>query len=101
MQKETQEKSKEKEKYRYGMITIPHVKGLSKETRREMKEFEIPVSFKPYKTIGQHLGHPKDPILKEEQSGVVYTIKCKDCEGKYIGETGRQMRLELKNMRWM
>ena len=91
MKKKTQEKSeeKEKEKYRYRRITIPYVEGLSEEIRRKMKEFEIPVSSKPYRTLGQHLGHPKDPVQKEEQIGPIYKIQCKDCDGKYTGETGR------------
>ena len=61
-----------------------------------MKEFEIPLSFIPYKTIGQHLGHPKDPIQKEEQTGAIYKIKCKYCDGEYIGETGRQLMVGTK-----
>ena len=69
---------------------------MSGEIRREMKEFEIPVSFKPYKTIGQHLRHPKDPVQKEQQTGVVYKIKYKDYDGEYIGETRRQLMVRTK-----
>ena len=63
MKKKAQEKSERKEKYRYRRTTIPYVKGLSEEIRREM----IPVSLKPYKTIGQHLGHPKIQFKKKSR----------------------------------
>ena len=98
MKKKAQERNNEKEKKnnRYRRITIPYVNGLSEEIRREMKRFEIPVSFRAYKTIGQHLGHHKDPVLKEEQSGVIYKIRCKECDGEYIGETGRQLNVRTK-----
>ena len=74
---------------RYRRIRIPYVSGLSEEIRREMKRFEIPVSFQAYKTIREHLGHPKDLFSKEEQSGVLYRIKRKECDGEYIGGKGR------------
>ena len=97
MKKKAQERNQEKEKKnRYRRITIPYVSGLSEEIRREMKRLEIPISFKAYKTIRQHLGHPKDPFSKEEQSGVIYRIKCKECDGEYIGETGRQLKVRMK-----
>ena len=87
MKKKAQERRKEK------LIVIPYVEGLSEVIRREMMKFEILVSFRAYKTIGQqHLRHPKDPVQKEEHVGVVYKIKCKECDGKYIGETGRQLK---------
>ena len=56
----------------------------------------MPVSFKAYKTIGRHLGYPRDPVSKEEQSGVIYRIKCKECDGEYIGETARQLNIRTK-----
>ena len=49
LMKKAQEKGKEKEKYRYRRITIPYVNGFHRKITREVKEFEILVSFKPYK----------------------------------------------------
>ena len=51
----------------------------------------MPVSFKAYKTIGRQLGHSNDPFAKEEQSGVIYRIKCKETDGEYIEETDSQL----------
>ena len=36
-------------------------------------KFAIPVSFRAYKLLGQHLGIPKDPIQKE-LVGVVHVV---------------------------
>ena len=44
-------------------IQYPVWKGLN---------FGIPVSFKPYKTIGNIMRQPKDPLSKEQKSVVVY-----------------------------
>ena len=93
MKRKAQERKeqREKEKYNYRRIIIPHVEGLSQEIRRELMVFEIPVSFKAHKTTEKGLQHPKDPIQKEQKSGVIYQINCKECDKEYIGETGRQL----------
>ena len=33
---------------------------------------------------------------KVKNTGVVYQIPCKDCDAKYIGETGRSLETRLK-----
>ena len=86
---------KENKNNRYRRITIPYMSGLSEEFSREMKMFEIPVSFKAYETIVRHSGHPKDPVSKVEQSGVINRIMCKECDGEYIGEAGRPRNARL------
>ena len=37
----------------------------------------------------------KDSIPVEKQTGVVYEISCKNCDGKYIGETLRSLKTRL------
>ena len=34
---------------------------------------------------------PKDKSKKEKQCGVVYSVKCRECDQEYIGETGRMV----------
>ena len=34
----------------------------------------------------------KDKRTVQEKAGVVYRLDCKDCDAKYVGETGRQVQ---------
>ena len=38
----------------------------------------------------------KDQIPMDDMKGVVYSVKCKDCEDEYIGETLRSMKVRMK-----
>ena len=42
---------------------------------------------------------PKDMLRKEEQTGIVYHIKCKDCEAAYVGESKRSLNHHLDEHR--
>ena len=55
--------------------------------------------MKPHKTIRQMVVHPKDKTEKEKQCGVVYSIPCANCDHSYIGETGRQLGVRIKEHR--
>ena len=52
--------------------------------------------MKPQSTLKQILVRPKDKSTDGEKSGVVYQINCKDCEASYIGQTGRNFQVRLK-----
>ena len=52
--------------------------------------------MKPYQTMRQMLGTPKDKDDILEKAGVVYQIGCKDCEATYVGQTGRHLKVRLK-----
>ena len=49
--------------------------------------------------LGSFKMRPKDMIQACKQTGLVYSIPCKDCETKYIGETGRSLETKKKNTR--
>ena len=52
--------------------------------------------MKPFNTIRQHLVHPKDKRELHDNAGVIYNIPCKQCPGRYIGETGRKLGVRVK-----
>ena len=72
-------------------VVLPYIKGLSEQTRRLFKQYNVPAYFKPMNTLSQLLVRPKDEILKELQVGPVYHIPCDSCDASYmyIGETER------------
>lgn len=88
---------KEKTKWRYPRATIPYVKGQSETIRRKLANEGLPISFKPYRTIGQMVQTPKDQIEMAEQRGVVYWIPSYGSKNQsYVGETGRQLKTRVK-----
>ena len=40
--------------------------------------------------------HPKDPVPKSLQKGVIYQVPCSVCDSTYIGQTCRTMEHRLK-----
>ena len=38
--------------------------------------------------------------VREKKNGVVYEVKCQDCEATYIGETLRSQKKRLSEHRW-
>ena len=73
-------------------VVTPYVKGVSEHIRRVMSKFKVQVFFKPVNTLRQLLVRPKDPLDKERVIGLVYQIKCSDCDAFYVGETERSVK---------
>ena len=76
-------------------VTIPYVKNTS-ESIRIFAPLGIRTSFKPTNTLRQVLARPKDPVPKENRSGVIYQIPCSRCPQTYIGQTDRTLGQRLK-----
>ena len=92
------EKTKRREKHERskGLVVTPYVKGISEPLERIYRKHNISTAMRPHMTLRKILVHPKDKREKEEQSGVVYSIPCIDCDQVYIGETGRQFGVRKK-----
>ncbi|BHF84131.1 hypothetical protein SprV_0902728100 [Sparganum proliferum] len=76
-------------------LSIPYVKNVSEATARILKPFGIGVAHKPECTIRQQIMKPKDPLPTTEQSAVVYSIPCLNCNARYVGETGKRLGTRL------
>ena len=75
--------------------TLPYVEGLSEKLKRAFASAGVNTSFKPLTTLRKVLVSPKDKTALEKQSGVIYSIKCKDCDSLYTGESGRKLEKRL------
>jgi len=53
-------------------------------------------TWKPIRTISNILKKPKNKIEKEASRGIVYKIKCKDCDCVYVGQTSRALKTRVK-----
>ncbi|XP_078482534.1 uncharacterized protein LOC144743198 isoform X2 [Ciona intestinalis] len=79
-------------------VILPYVPGLSDTLKRMLTDHGIKVYPKPHTTLRSLLSHPVENQATEPK-GVVYLIPCGDCEGVYIGETGRALKTRLKEHR--
>lgn len=61
-----------------------------------MNKYGIPVLSKLYKTIGNDIRNPKYMVQTEQQNGLIDRIKFKECDGEYVGGTGRRLRSRMK-----
>ncbi|BHF81339.1 hypothetical protein SprV_0702446900 [Sparganum proliferum] len=76
-------------------LAIHYVKNVSEATARILNPFGIGVAHKPESTIRQQIMKPKDPLPATEQSAVVYSIPCQNCNARYVGETGKRLCTRL------
>ena len=84
-----------KERNIRGSISLPYIGNVSNAVARIIRKAGIQVHLRPHNTIRRHLVHPKDRVIKEEKAGVVYHIKCAQCDSHYIGETERKLKKRL------
>ena len=73
-------------------VTILYIQGVSEAVTRILSDIDIQVHMKPFRTLRRILSHPKDRILDNDKSNVVYKINCCDCDASYVGETKRALK---------
>jgi hypothetical protein len=79
-----------------GMAVLPFVQGTTEKIKRVLERHNINVAIRPVSTLRNYLMKPKDKLPHLDQTGVVYSIPCQDCDVKYIGETGRALGTRIK-----
>ncbi|VDK82014.1 unnamed protein product [Dibothriocephalus latus] len=65
--------------------------NVSEAAARILKPFGIGVAHRPESTIRQQIMKLKEPLPVTEQSAVAYSIPCRDCTVRCVGETGRRL----------
>ena len=79
-----------------GFVILPYIGPTTDAIARVIRKTGIQVHSRPYNTIRNRLVHPKDKIKNDEKAGVVYHIKCGDCDVTYVGETERRLNKRIK-----
>ncbi|BHF70550.1 hypothetical protein SprV_0301360200 [Sparganum proliferum] len=74
---------------------LPYIKNFSEAVGRLLAPLGVVVAHRPEATIRCQLMKPKDPLPRQETSGVVYRIWCSCGQGNYAGETGRQLQTRM------
>nr|VZI28672.1 unnamed protein product [Spirometra erinaceieuropaei] len=71
---------------------IPYIKNVSEAVSRLLPPLGVGVAHRPEATMRRQVMRPKDPLPRQETSGVVYRIWCSCGQSNYVGETGRLLR---------
>ncbi|BHF67461.1 hypothetical protein SprV_0301048700 [Sparganum proliferum] len=74
---------------------LPYVKNVSEAVGRLLAQLVVGVAHRPEATIRCLVMKPKDPLPRQETSGVVYRIWCSCGQSNYVGETGRLLRTRM------
>ena len=72
--------------------SVPYISGISERISRIFKKYDVNIAHQPTRKLRNELCHLKDKRNVGEKAGVVYKLDCKDCDAKYVGETGRQVQ---------
>ncbi|BHF79043.1 hypothetical protein SprV_0602216000 [Sparganum proliferum] len=74
---------------------LPFVKNVSEAVGRLLAPLGVGVAHRPEATVRRQVMKPKDPLPRQETSGVVYRIWCSCGQSNYVGETGRQLQTRM------
>ena len=72
--------------------SVPYISGISERISRIFKKYDVNIAHLPTRKLKNELCHLKDKRKVGEKAGVVYKLDCKDCDARYVGETGRQVQ---------
>ena len=72
------------------LFKLPYVnENITNHIINFLKQYDLNIIFHiPFK-LNKLIKLGKDKIKKEQHKNIVYSINCKDCDSKYIGQTGR------------
>ncbi|XP_067216923.1 reticulocyte-binding protein homolog 1 isoform X1 [Linepithema humile] len=94
--KEHSKKTEEKEKKYF---TIPYMKNDTKKLEKKIKEHGFSPAYSCHNKLNTYIKTGKDKLEHKKQNDIVYQINCNQCEATYIGQTGRQLQIRIKEHR--
>nr|VZI45352.1 unnamed protein product [Spirometra erinaceieuropaei] len=74
---------------------LPYVKNVSEAVSCFFTPLGVGVAHRPEATIRRQIMRPKDPLPRQNTSGVIYRIWCSCGQSNYVGETGRLLRTRI------
>jgi len=57
------------------------------------------MAYRSKNKLNKFIKIQKDVLPQSSQSNVVYKIDCKDCDGSYVGQTGKCLKTRLSEHR--
>ena len=63
--------------------------------RSSLSNVGVQVHLKLFRTLKRILSHPKDHILNDDKSNVVYKVNCCDYDASYVGEKKWALRTRV------
>lgn len=80
-------------------VVLPYVKGVTDAVGNLFRNFGLFPIYKVHRKLGSFFPQIKGPIPKEKQTGIIYKTPCGDCNGCYIGQTGRNLSTRIREHR--
>ena len=77
-------------------VSMPYIQGATEKIARILKPYGIYLGTKNSNTLGSKVSFCKDRVGKEDKNSVVYKVPCRDCSFSYIGETGRELKVRIR-----
>ena len=74
----------------------PYLKGTSERIEELCRSLKVKPILKSNTSLGQSPKQVKPRRLTDKVKGVVNEVSCKACDAVYIGETGRNLELRLR-----
>ena len=79
-----------------GLAILPYVQGISEQIGRILRQQQVKVTYKPFKTVNSLFPRLKaQNDVDRPKSGVVYKINCTSCNFVYYGQTERALKTEI------
>jgi len=75
---------------------LPYADNITKAAEISLNNSDIKLDLRNFNCLNRFIKVHKDNISREQCSGIVYKLHCKDCDVSYVGQTKRQLLTRVK-----